>query len=86
MNMSSSVKLDDANLIKCKGCPGKFLINAIRRHVANNPSCHEKYSALECKELEQKYQAYRKATRAAQYKEKKYQNPAKVRYDNSNLY
>ena len=39
-----------------------------------------------CKELEQKYQAYRKATRAAQYKEKKYQNPAKVRYDNSNLY
>ena len=86
MNMSSSVKLDDANLIKCKGCPGKFLINAIRRHLANRPFCHEKYSALECKELEKKYQNYRKATRAAQYRGKNFQNPAKVCYSISNLY
>ena len=81
--MSSSIKMD---LIKCKGCPGKFLINAIRRHLASRPSCHEKYSALECKQLENEYQNYRKATRAAQYKGKKIQNSAKVCHNISNLY
>ena len=84
--MSSSTKMDNVNLIKCKGCPGKFQINVIRRHIANRPSCHEKYTALECKALENQYQDFRKANRAAQYREKTLQNPAKVCFNNSYLH
>ena len=43
-------EMDDANMVKCKGCVGDFEINKIRKHLGHS-LCKEKYTEEELEEL-----------------------------------
>ena len=44
-------EMDDANLVKCKGCPANLEINKIQKHLAQSLSCKEKYTEEDLNEL-----------------------------------
>ena len=50
--------MDDANLVKCKGCPANLEINKIRKHLGHSFSCKEKYSEEELNELKKLSDAF----------------------------
>ena len=43
---------EEKELIQCYGCPKKFSIKSIRKHLGHQPSCKKKYSEEQILELE----------------------------------
>ena len=72
----------DQDSMKCKSCRKEFPINSLRKHLGKKHSCKVKYTAEELKELDELCNSYRKEKLAAKYREKKLQNPVKVRKTN----
>ena len=63
--------LEDS-MIQCKGCPKKFQINQIQRHIKQS-SCKGQYSQEDFADLVKLCKSHTKRKRAENYKRKKSQ-------------
>ena len=70
--------------IKCKGCPKKFPINQIQRHIKQS-SCNKQYSQEEFNDIvtlcKSHTKSYAKRKKAENYRRKKDQKNIKVCYN-----